>query len=59
MIAIGAAAPLAAAMAVASAATGQRLGHHATGAVVWQAGPAPAWWDDRLWAMRPLCRSLS
>jgi hypothetical protein len=41
MIAIGAAAPLAAAMAVVAAwaAIGQRLGHHATGAMVWQAVP--------------------
>jgi len=41
MIAIGAAAPLAAVMAVvvAWAAAGQRLGHRATGAMVWQAGP--------------------
>ncbi len=39
---IGAAAPVAAAMAivVAGAATGERwTGHHATGAMVWQAGP--------------------
>jgi hypothetical protein len=42
VIAIGAAAMLAAVMVivVAWAAVGQRLvGHHATGAMVWQAGP--------------------
>jgi hypothetical protein len=41
MIAVGAAAPLAAVVAVvvAWAAIGQRLGHHATGAMVWPAVP--------------------
>jgi hypothetical protein len=39
VIAIGTVAPLAAVIVVAWAAIGQRLaGHHATGAMVWQAG---------------------
>jgi hypothetical protein len=39
MIAIGAAARLVAAVVVAWAAIGHRLGHRVTGAMVWPAGP--------------------